>query len=559
MREVAMSDIKTRQSTPDELPFQIFAQQFEKLPPCQARCPNSGDIRSWLGIIAQREKNGLSLDEAYDKAWQRLAEFNPMPATIGRICPHPCEDLCNRKDKDGAVSINAMERFLGDWALSRSLALPPAPMERYAESIGVIGSGPASLSFAYQMARRGYQVTIYDKDDRPGGMLRHAIPDYRLPRDILDAEVDRILALNISLMRGVDVGEDLSLEQLRKEHELVFLGLGAQAARRLNIPGEQGPGVVSGIAYLRQRKQRQETGCGPRVIVIGGGNTAIDAARSARREGASVTLVYRRSESEMPATDREVHDARIEGVEFRFLAAPTKIVRDGQKVRQVKIQGMRLAEPDADGRRQPEPIPGEFELLPADTVIVAVSQAPGWHDVDNVLHTGSWLSAEGDGKLQRGLFAGGDDLGPGIASRAIGQGRHAAETAHAELRGLPPPPLQPENPLVSKESVRADYYADRQRSRESHLPEEEWLAHPEAEIDLTLGYEQASEEAARCMSCGLCFDCQQCFMYCNAGGFTRLDETGPGKYFAIALDVCEGCGKCIELCPCGYLESRADA
>jgi NADPH-dependent glutamate synthase beta subunit-like oxidoreductase len=499
MREVAMSDIKTRQSTPDELPFQIFAQQFEKLPPCQARCPNSGDIRSWLGIIAQREKNGLSLDEAYDKAWQRLAEFNPMPATIGRICPHPCEDLCNRKDKDGAVSINAMERFLGDWALSRSLALPPAPMERYAESIGVIGSGPASLSFAYQMARRGYQVTIYDKDDRPGGMLRHAIPDYRLPRDILDAEVDRILALNISLMRGVDVGEDLSLEQLRKEHELVFLGLGAQAARRLNIPGEQGPGVVSGIAYLRQRKQRQETGCGPRVIVIGGGNTAIDAARSARREGASVTLVYRRSESEMPATDREVHDARIEGVEFRFL------------------------------------------------------------DVDNVLHTGSWLSAEGDGKLQRGLFAGGDDLGPGIASRAIGQGRHAAETAHAELRGLPPPPLQPENPLVSKESVRADYYADRQRSRESHLPEEEWLAHPEAEIDLTLGYEQASEEAARCMSCGLCFDCQQCFMYCNAGGFTRLDETGPGKYFAIALDVCEGCGKCIELCPCGYLESRADA
>ena len=206
-----------------------------------------------------------------------------------------------------------------------------------------------------------------------------------------------------------------------------------------------------------------------------------------------------------------------------------------------------------------QPIPGEFELLPADTVIVAVSQAPGWHDVDNVLHTGSWLRAEGDGKLQRGLFAGGDDLGPGIASRAIGQGRHAAETAHAELRGLPPPPLQPENPLVSKESVRADYYADRQRSRESHLPEEEWLARPEAEIDLTLGYEQASEEAARCMSCGLCFDCQQCFMYCNAGGFTRLDETGPGKYFAIALDVCEGCGKCIELCPCGYLESRADA
>ena len=174
---MTMSDTNRTQGNPDELPFQIFARQFEKLPPCQARCPNSGDIRGWLGIIAQRQKNGLSLDEAYDKAWQRLAEFNPMPATIGRICPHPCEDLCSRQEKDGAVSINAMERFLGDWALSRSLELPQPPEESYPESVGVIGSGPASMSFAYQMARRGYKVTIYDKDDRPGGMLRHAIPD----------------------------------------------------------------------------------------------------------------------------------------------------------------------------------------------------------------------------------------------------------------------------------------------------------------------------------------------------------------------------------------------
>jgi formate dehydrogenase major subunit len=553
---MTMSDTKTRHGAQAELPFQIFARQFEKLPPCQAMCPNSGDIRGWLGIIAQRRKDGLSLDEACDKAWRRLVEFNPMPATIGRICPHPCEDLCTRREKDGAVSINAMERFLGDWGLARGLELPQAPKKRYRESIGVIGSGPASLSFAYQMARRGYDVTLYDKDDRPGGMLRHAIPDFRLPREILDAEVDRILGMSILLVRNVDIGKDLSLDQLRTDHDLIFLGLGAQAARHLDIPGENGPGVVSGIDYLRRRKEGEETGCGNRVLVIGGGNTAIDAARSARREGASVTLVYRRSESEMPAAAHEIEDARKEGIEFRFLAAPTRIVRDGQAIQQVEIQGMRLAEPGADGRRRPEPIPAAFERLQADTVIAAVSQAPGWRSAGDALISGSWLCAGDDGRLDEHLFAGGDDRGPGIASRAIGQGRRAAESAHAELRGLPQPHLQPASPLISDGSVRADYYADRPRSENSRRPEDEWLTNPDAEIDLTLGYEQASEEAARCMSCGICFDCEQCYMYCNAGGFTHLENARPGHYFAMALDLCEGCGKCIELCPCGYLEAR---
>ncbi len=554
--EMVMSVTRTTRGEVVELPFQIYARQFEKLPPCQAGCPSSGDIRGWLGIIAQRKKNGLSLDEAYDKAWQRIVEFNPLPATTGRICPHPCEDLCSRREKEGAVSINAMERFLGDWGLSRELQLPCIPDERYAESVGVIGSGPASLSFAYQMARRGYDVTIYEKDDQPGGMLRHAIPDYRLPRSVLDAEVARILGLGISLVKSVEVGGDISLDRLRTRHAMVFLGMGAQAARRLGVPGEDGAGVISGIDYLRQRKEGLEIDCGCRVLVIGGGNTAIDAARSARRDGAAVTLIYRRSESEMPAAPHEVRDARIEGVEFRFLEAPTRIIRDGPRIRQVEVQGMRLAEPDADGRRRPEPVPGKLQQLSADSVIVAVSQAPGWHDMDTVPNAGSWLRAEEDGRLQRRLFAGGDDLGPGIASRAIGQGRHAAESAHAELRGLPRPSLQAGSSPISRESLRADYYADRQRSRCQRRPEDEWLTDPEAEIDLTLDYQQASEEASRCMSCGLCFDCHQCLMYCNAGGFTRVEETRPGRYFAIALEVCEGCGKCIELCPCGYLEAR---
>ncbi len=539
-----------------ELPFQIYARQLEKLPPCQARCPSSGDIRGWLGIIAQCDKNGLSLDEAFDEAWRRLVQFNPLPATIGRICPHPCEDLCSRADKDGAVSINAMERFLGDWGLSRGLTLPEASGRRQPESVGVVGSGPASLSFAYQMAVRGYEVTIYDRDERPGGMLRHAIPDYRLPRNVLDAEVDRILGLGIGVASPIDVGEDITLDQLRTEHDVLFLGLGAQAARRLGIPGETGPGVISGIEFLRRRKERQQTGCGRNVLVIGGGNTAVDAARSARRDGCSVTLIYRRSESEMPATTREVEDARREGVAFRFLAVPTRIVRDGDEIRHVEVQGMRLGEPGSDGRRRPEAITGQVEYLTADSIIVAISQEPGWSMADGVLEAGSWLRPRDDGRLQNRLFAGGDDLGPGIASRAVGQGRHAAESAHAELRGLAQPSPQPSKPPLMQGSVKADYYADRQRSQALRRSESDWLADPDAEIDLTLTCEQAIEEAARCMSCGLCFDCRQCFMYCNRSGFTRVAETRPGHYYAFAFDVCEGCGKCIELCPCGYLETR---
>ena len=551
-----MSTTDRKTSASVELPFQIHAQPLEKLPPCQARCPNSGDIRGWLGIIAQREKNGLSRDDAFDAAWRKLVEFNPLPATIGRICPHPCEDLCSRNDKDGAVSINAMERFLGDWGISRNLKLPEVPRRQRPESVGVIGSGPASLSFAYQMAIRGYEVTIYERDERPGGMLRHAIPDYRLPRDVLDAEVDRLLELGIKLASRVDVGEDLTLSQLREKHELVFMGLGAQAARRLGVPGEDGPGVMSGIEFLRRRKRRLETGCGHTVLVIGGGNTAIDAARSARRDGSSVTLIYRRSESEMPATAHEVEDARHEGVEFRFLAAPTRIIRDGVNIQQVEVQGMRLGEPDGDGRRRPEAISGQIEYLAADSVIVAISQEPGWHTADTILVAGSWLRPAADGRLQRGLFAGGDDLGPGIASRAIGQGRHAAASAHAELRGYPRPSLQPNCPPLMPDAVKIDYYAERQRSRTPRRSESDWLADPDAEKDLTLSSEQACEEASRCMSCGLCFDCQQCFMYCNRGGFTRVEETCPGKYYAFAFDACEGCGKCIELCPCGYIEAR---
>jgi len=554
-----MTEPDGRDAAPIEQPFWTRAQQLEQVPPCQAQCPNSGDIRGWLGIIAQREKNGLSLEEAYDRAWLKLVDLNPFPATLGRICPHPCESRCSREGKDGAVSINAMERFLGDWGLSRQLPLPRRDEERREESIGVIGSGPASLSFAYQMARRGYPVTVYERSDVPGGMLRHAIPDYRLPRDVLDGEVRRVFDLGISLVTGVEIGRDLPLEQLRRDHALLFLGMGAQSARKLGVDGEAGPGVLSGIDYLTRRKLGIPGRLGGRVVVVGGGNTAMDAARSARRDGAEVTVLYRRSRGEMPAATQEVEDALAEGVRFEFLAAPLRILREGTRVVGVTVQRMRLGEPDPQGRRRPEPVEGDVATVEAETVLVAVSQEPDWHGFDAEGHDRQWLHTEDDGRLADDLWAGGDDRGPGIASRAVAQGRLAAEAAEATLRGDPKPAAWRALPAVDPGHVKADYYRGQPRERAGRRSADDRLADPEAEVDLTLTAEQACHEASRCMSCGLCFDCRQCFMYCNPGGFTRIEQTAPGHYYAMAMEACEGCGKCIELCPCGYMTPREGA
>ena len=551
-----MSDTKVPGAVPPQQEFWTRAQQVEKLPPCQAQCPNSGDIRGWLGIIAQREKNGLTAEQSYDEAWARLTELNPLPATIGRICPHPCEDLCSRGDKDESISINAMERFIGDWGISRSLALPGPGAERHNESVGVIGSGPASLSFGYQMARRGYSVTLYEKHDLPGGMLRHAIPDYRLPREILDAEIERILDLSIELRSNVRIGVDIGFEELRTQHTLLFMGMGAQAARQLGIPGEDGPGVMSGIEYLRQRKLRIASLAGKRVAVVGGGNTAIDAARSARREGARVTILYRRSQQEMPAASHEIEDAEREGVRLDFLVSPTQILREGDAIRQIEIQEMSLGEKDERGRRHADPIPGVTRTLGTDVVIVAVSQAPDWQSLGLTQDGHKWLITADDGKLDDNIWAGGDDRGPAIASKAVAQGRLAAEAAHAELRGERSPLAAQERKTVQAGEVKADFYRDQERTCRNRRSQKEWLDDAELEIEQTISRDQAEQEAARCMSCGLCFDCKSCFMYCNADGFSRIEESRPGQYFALALDACEGCGKCIEVCPCGYLEAR---
>ncbi|NND36125.1 MAG: FAD-dependent oxidoreductase [Gammaproteobacteria bacterium] len=546
---------KAAESSRAALKLSIRPEQLEKTPPCQAGCPNSGDIRSWLGIIAQHDKLGLTLEAAYDRAWAIVAERNPFPATLGRICPHPCESNCTRSDKDGPVAINALERFIGDWGLRRGLILPTPGVQSRSETVGVIGAGPAGLSFAYQMARRGYPVTVYERDREPGGMLRYDVPDFRLPEGVLAAEIERIVNIGIDLQLVTEVGSDVTLDQLRGRHDVLFIGMGAQHSRRLGIPGEDGPGVWPGLDYLRLRKLGNDVDVGGRIAVIGGGNTAIDAARMARRAGADVTIIYRRTRAEMPAIAEEIDDALTEGIEIEFLAAPVEIIRDGDAVRALSLQKMELGKPDQSGRRRPLPVAGSEERVEFGAVIVAVSQELDRRALGQVRTSHGQIETDATGKLASHVWAGGDDLGPGIAALATAQGRQAAEAAHAELLGLSVADGRPEEP-VSPDQIKAGYYEQQGPLDPPRRPKEEWLRRPDDEIDRTIDSEQALQEATRCFSCGNCFGCQQCWMYCNAGSFLRLSQASPGNYFTLNMDACEGCGKCIEVCPSGFLSVR---
>lgn len=533
---------------------QVLARpaQSEQLPPCGAGCATGADIRGWIGVIAQRRKLGLWDAEAFTRAWRMVTAVNPFPATLGRICPHPCEDGCNRAGKDGAVAINALERFLGDWGLRQGLELERLERDEKPESIGVIGAGPAGLSFAYQMARRGYRVTVYEKSAKPGGMLQYGIPEYRLPEDILAAEIRRILALGVELRPGTGIGRDLPVQELKARHDALFLGIGALRARLLGIPGEDGGGVWTGTDYLARVNRGEPPALGAEVIVVGGGNTAIDAARTARRSGARVTLLYRRTRQEMPAIAAEVEDALAEGVTLTYLAAPVRVNRTGAEISSVVVQQMQLGDPDASGRRRPMAVSGSEYELPASALVTAVSQEPDWEGLEGLAPGATWIECAQQGRIDDALWAGGDVLGLGIAGLAIANGRRAAEALHAQLRNRERP-VSPARIPIAGGAVKSDFHQDRPRALAPELAAAERLAAPESEGRGTIDEVRFLEEVERCFSCGLCFGCEQCFMYCNGGGFSRLEEPAPGAYFALKLDACEGCRKCVELCPCGYL------
>jgi NADPH-dependent glutamate synthase beta subunit-like oxidoreductase/Pyruvate/2-oxoacid:ferredoxin oxidoreductase delta subunit len=544
-------------------------QAVDKLPPCVGECPSGNDVRGWLTVIAQRDKRGLSLEEACDQAWMIEVETNPFPGVMGRVCPHPCETACNRTHKDEAVAINSVERFIGDWGMERGLKLPTADAGGpFDEKIAVVGAGPSGLSCAYQLARRGYKVTVFDAFDKPGGMLRFGIPPYRLPREVLDGEIQRILDMGVELKTGTSVGANgVTLEDLRKQYDAVFVGIGAHKGKTMGIPGEDGPGVYTGTDFLNRANSGRDVEIGKKVVVIGGGDTAIDAARVSlrlgpdaaavsRRLGAEVTILYRRTRAEMPAIEREIEEALEEGIKIEFLAAPVKCLRDADgKLSKLAVQRMELGEPDDSGRRRPVPIEGDVYETEADTLVMAVSQAPDWGTLGGGIEVkGNWLEVDEWGRTgMDGVWSGGDTLTLGLATISIGQGRKAAECIHATLHGKEPE-NPPAKPPIGKDGLQLDWYEAKPAAKREVLAPEVRVGKPAEEMDLGITREQALEETTRCFSCGLCFGCENCWMYCQNNCFKKTKELKPGHYYDIDLSTCDGCKKCAEECPCGFLE-----
>ncbi len=539
---------------------------LEKLPPCTGNCPSDNDIRGWLTVIAEREKLGLSLDQACEQAWYIEMETNPFPSVMGRVCPHPCEDHCNRGEKDGAVGINSVERFIGDYAIEKGLKPKMIEGEEAKkEKVAVIGGGPSGLSCAYHLARRGYKTTVFESLPKAGGMIRYGIPVYRMPREILDAEIQRLVDFGVELKCDTKIGKDVTFKELRNDFDAIYVAIGAHQGKKLGIEGEDGPGIWTGTEFLNHANSGKTVEIGGNVVVIGGGDTAIDAARVSkrvtmdsaaisRRMGANVTILYRRTRTEMPAIEREIEEALEEGINIEYLAAPKEILRDDEgKVRAMMVQRMALGEPDDSGRRRPVPIEGDVYELPVETVITAVSQKPELGALGSEELGDGWLNADDWGKTDiDGIWTGGDNINLGIATTSIGQARRAAENIDAMIQGKEISQDDPPQTILA-DKIKLDWYEAKTRGERRVVAPEERLSKPLDEIDLGMTVETALEETTRCFSCGRCFGCENCWMYCQNNCFTKVQEPQLGKFYTIKLDVCDGCKKCWEECPCGFI------
>ncbi|MBF0321624.1 MAG: FAD-dependent oxidoreductase, partial [Magnetococcales bacterium] len=526
----------------------------------------------------------------------------------GRICPHPCETGCNRQHKeDGSVAINNMERFIGDHGLRRKLKLKKLTEEKTRRKVAVIGAGPTGLSCAYQLARRGHSVTIFEAFEKTGGMLRYGIPRYRLPDDVLDAEVQNILDLGVELKLKTRIGKDVSFEQIRRDFDAVYLGIGAHKGSNLGISGEEGAAnVFTGASFLNRVNTGAKIEVGSRVVVIGGGDSAVDAARVSLRlqaelekaqdtgdekamlaaeqaydkevhkeEGthmtakiavdsaraslrvskySEVTILYRRTKNEMPAIAKDVVEAEHEGIKFEFLAAPKSLIREGGRVTAIVCQRMQLGKPDKSGRRSPEPIPGDEFTLPVDTVIVGIGQVPELEgELSALANKWGWVTASTSMQTeQQGVFAGGDVLGLGISTRSVGQGRIAAQAIDAQLLSKHYSPPAKGRP-VRQTDMRLDFYKAMPRNEEAQIPVDE-ATQGFQEIFSTLSTEQALTEAKRCMSCGQCFVCDRCRIFCPREAISRDLKRPKGQVMHTDYTRCNGCHVCNMACPCGYIQ-----
>ena len=516
---------KTRQMA---LELMLSDHYGDCVAPCKLACPAGIDIQGYIALIAA----GM-----YREALGLIRLSNPLPLICGRVCPRFCEQECRRNSVDEPVAINALKRFVSDWALHNAVDDRPEVKPATGKKVAVVGGGPAGLSAAYYLALAGHEVTILDANPEPGGMMRYGIPAYRLPRGILNNEIAGITRLCREVRCNAALGRDFTLDSLNKEgFSAIFLALGAQADQHLRIEGEGLPGVVSGIGFLRDIAMGRKVGLGQKVAVIGGGNTAIDAAQTAVRLGAGeVTIVYRRSRDEMPAAPDEIKQAQDKGVNFCFLAAPMKLGTTNGRVHSIECVRMILGEPDSSGRRRPEPIAGSEFALEVDTVIPAIGQSlqtPGQGVMEAICLDGKGYISIDKATMQtsqNGVFAGGDCAsGPATVVEAVAAGHRAANSINQFLRGRPVTPAGQEY-NCSKGSLKeicAEDYAGVQRIPRVEMPTlDPGLKSGFDEYELGFSENMAQIEAGRCLSCG----CQKAFD-CTLRGLATKYEVAPARF-----------------------------
>lgn len=581
--------------------------------PCEMACPAGIDVQGYLALIARG---------AYKEAVELIKEKLPLPAVIGRICPHFCEQACRRNLVDKPVAICSAKRFVADYEMASTDRLKPRLQPKTGSRVAIVGGGPAGLSAAYYLALRGHEVTIFEALPKPGGMLRYGIPDYRLPQEVLDQEIGRIAELGVEIRVNQRLGRDFTLQGLADQgFDAVFLAIGAHQSTKMGVQGEDLSGVLAGTDFLRAVAAGEPVEVGKRVAVIGGGNTAIDAARTALRLGAKeVTMVYRRSRAEMPASPWEIEEAEEEGVRLLFLAAPVRAIGEDGRVAELECIKMALGEPDSSGRRRPEPMVGSEFLIGVDTVIAAIGQRPDAgalaesSDVRVARNGNIVVDPESWQTDVKGVFAGGDCVsGAATAVEAIAAGRKAALSIDRFLRGEAPAKTKKlfniskgelEQLKGAEEFVQAE---QKPRTPMPKIPLEARVASFE-EIELGFSDEAVRQEARRCLECGCkadyycvlrelateyevqpppfrehrylhpldrshpfierdankCVACARCARICSnvqgvaALGFSYRVATHEGCGGSLLNTTCESCGQCVKSCPVGALVAKKE-
>lgn len=507
------------------------------LPPCNNACPAGEDIQAWLSLAQSGD---------FKDAWEKLSEQNPLPAVHGRVCYHPCEGACNRASIDSAVSIHSIERFLGDLAIQEGWQFPK-PGEKSGKRVLIIGAGPSGLSAAYHLARLGHDVTILEAGPIAGGMMNFGIPAYRLPRHILKAEIDRICEMGVTIKLNHKV-DDILMERSNGGFDAVFIAIGAHIGKKTEIPARDASKILDAVSFLKDVELGHTPQIGRRVAIYGGGNTAMDAARTAKRLGAEEALIiYRRDREHMPAHDFEADEALSEGVKIHWLRTIKNLDSSSITVEQMEIK---------DGR----PVPtGKFETLEADSVILALGQDTETEFLKEI----EGIRFKDDGTVivdsrmmtgHAGIFAGGDMVpSERTVTIATGHGKKAARNIDAWLKeSTYAKPVS--NPIVLADQLHVWFRTEAEVRQQPHIDPDIAISGFE-EIVAGLGVDEATFEAQRCLSCGNCFECDGCFGACPENAITKL---GPGKRYKFNYNLCTGCGVCYEQCPCHAIDMVAE-